>query len=558
MDYKQAMSDLEWLRSSIIGRNILFNTPFGKRPLVYADYTASGRGIDFIEDYVKYLLNYYANSHTDDDFTGKAATNLLHEASDRVKKFVNAGESGKLIFTGSGATGAVTKLQQILGVFLPQVTGLNLKSFMECKKITPPVVFVGPYEHHSNEIMWRQGLCEVVEIPLNDKGVLCLESLEKIISDPIYKDRKKIGSFSAGSNVSGITTKVYDVARIMHKHDGIVCFDFAASAPYVEINMNKDSESYFDAVFFSPHKFLGGPGSSGVLVFNQNIYRTEVPPTVAGGGTVDFVTYDKEVYCQDIETRETPGTPGILQGIRTSLAMQLKERVGVETIEAIEHGLYGEFLERFKSRKDLTIYGPADPAGKINIVAFNIIHKDRILHPKFVTKLMNDLFGIQTRAGCSCAGPYGHTLLSIGKELSDQYVDTIQKLKIYGMKPGWVRLNLHWAFSADEFNYIMDALEFCFNHAHKFLSLYRFDLNSGEWTHQCDAKNLNPVDLDMDSVIGGMTPLRCSDCTEPQMYREMMERANGALEHLRGEMEYVLYDDEIEELMFFYTPKKLA
>ncbi len=556
MDYKQAMTELEWLRSSIIGRNILFNTPFGKRPLVYADYTASGRGVDFIEDYIKYLLNYYANSHTDDDFTGKAATNLLHEAASRVKRIVNAEPNGKLVFTGTGATGAVTKLQQILGVYLPQVTGLNLKSIMDCKKINPPVVFVGPYEHHSNEIMWRQGLCEVIEIPLNSKGVLCLETLEAKVSDPKYKDRYKIGSFSAGSNVSGITTKVYDVAKILHRHGALACFDFAASAPYVEINMNKDEESYFDAVFFSPHKFLGGPGSSGVLVFNEKIYRREVPPTVAGGGTVDFVTYDKEVYCEDIETRENPGTPGILQGIRTALAMELKERVGVETIELIEHGLHKEFLDRFGDREDVTIYGPSDAEDKINIVAFNIKHRDRILHPKFVTKLINDLFGIQTRAGCSCAGPYGHTLLSIDTPRSDRYVNTIQKRKIYGLKPGWVRLNLHWAFSRAEFNYIMDALEFCVEHAHKFLSLYHFDLNTGEWTHECDADNLNPVNLDMDAVIAGMKPMNCAKCTEEQKYSEMLKRANNALEHLRGECEYQVYDEEIEDLIFFYVPKK--
>jgi selenocysteine lyase/cysteine desulfurase len=285
------MIQLEWLRQEIIGRNDIFQTPVGNRPLVYADYTASGRGLYFIENYLQNLLRYYANSHTDDDFTGKTMTNLLHEAESRIKTIVNAGETGKIIFTGTGATGAITRLQQILGVFWTPTTKSRLEGMIDsCSLITEveapcrislrkqmnsqkPIVFVGPYEHHSNEIMWRQSLCEVIEVPLNALGELDLLELEVMVSDKQYENREKIGSFSAASNVSGIKTPIYKVAEILHKHGAIACFDFAACAPYVEINMNKDKDSYFDAIFLSPHKFLGGPGASGLLIFNEKIYN---------------------------------------------------------------------------------------------------------------------------------------------------------------------------------------------------------------------------------------------------------------------------------------------
>ena len=570
MEISEVINSLNWLREDIIGRNIYFETPYGKKPLVYADYTASGRGFAPIEKYLNYLLNFYANTHTFDDFTGKSMSKLLHEAEDNIKKIVNAGPSGKIIFTGTGATGAIVKLQQILGVYWPPATKSRLDKFLSCcahnnqnshqqdhKNLLrlidskKPIVFVGPYEHHSNEIMWRQSLCEIIETPLDSLGELDLIALEKIISNPLYSDRPKIGSFSAASNVSGIKTPVYEVAKILHRHKAIACFDFAASAPYVDIDMNKDNEAYFDAIFLSPHKFLGGPASSGLLIFNELIYKKNLPPTIAAGGTVDYVTIDSEKYTDDIEEREKPGTPGILQAIKASLVFQLKEKVGTHKIELIEKHYFNLFYKSFKNNPNVIIYGPTVPEKKVNIVSFNIKHNDRILHPKFFTKLLNDLFGIQTRAGCSCAGPYGHVLLNINKEASNQYLCAIESNRFGGLKPGWIRLNLHYAFSECEINYIIDALNFIAPIAYKFLPLYIFDFFTGEWI--CRDEQIEYSTLDLSTILNGKNekPDICTNLTKE--LENTIKEVETLLEKLNEHPIHKTFDKEIEKVMFFYV-----
>ena len=563
------MNELEWLRQEIIGRNDLFQSPVGLKPLVYADYTASGRGLYFIENYIQNLLRYYANSHTDDDFTGKTMTDLLHESEARIKKAVNAGVGGKIIFSGTGATGAITRLQQILGVFWTPATKERLDTMIDsCSKVSEisspcktslrdkmnsmkPIVFVGPYEHHSNEIMWRQSLCDVVEVPLSESGELDLNQLEVMVSDPIYADREKIGSFSAASNVSGIITPIYDVARILHKYKALACFDFAACAPYVEINMNRDSESYFDAVFISPHKFLGGPGSSGLLIFNENLYKKSLPPSVAAGGTVDFVTRDSQKFTDDIETREKPGTPGILQAIKTSLVFQLKDRIGVKNIDKIEKYLFKQFIERFKNNENIMLYGSTDPDKKVNIIAFNVKHGNRIIHPRLFTRVMNDFFGIQTRAGCSCAGPYGHHLLSIDRELSSNFVCLLESREMSGLKPGWVRLNLHYTFSNIEFEYICKTLEYLIDNAYKFIPLYSFDINSGEWSYKYGKEE--SVTLDFDTVLNSQPLWKKSSPSLSVLLEENISEANRILKDVDPEPKYKVYDEEIEKVIFFNT-----
>lgn len=559
----------EWLRHEIIGRNDIFTTPVGQRPLVYADYTASGRGLYFIENYLQDLLRYYANSHTDDDFTGKTMTNLLHESEERIKKIVNAGETGKIVFTGSGATGAITRLQQILGVFMTPATTDRLEKIIDTcsidiEKKTPckislrkqmdknkPIVFVGPYEHHSNEIMWRQSLCEVLEVPLNSDGELDLGALKSMVSDSKYEGREKIGSFSAASNVSGLKTPVYEVARILHQYGAIACFDFAACAPYVEIDMNRDDEAYFDAIFLSPHKFLGGPGASGLLVFNEKIYKETLPPSIAAGGTVDFVTYDTQKFSDDIETREKPGTPGILQAIKTSLVFQLKERIGIENIEEIEKFLFTEFSRRFMNNEKITCYGTTDPEKKVNIVAFNVKHKDRIIHPRLFTRILNDFFGIQTRAGCSCAGPYGHRLLSIDNELSARFVHLVENRGLNGMKPGWVRLNLHYSFSDSEFEYICNALDYLIEKAHLFIPLYEFEIETGEWKYKDSIDDR--ITLDFDTVVNSQPPWKRSSPSLELFFDESVDAADKILAETDQNRKYVKFDDEVEEVAFFYA-----
>ena len=570
MKVKELIKNLDWLRNDIIGRNKMFKTPFGEKPLVYADYTASGRCLYSIENYMMYIMQYYANTHTEDDFTGKTMTELLHEAERNIKKLVNAGKHGKIIFTESGTTGGITRLQQILGVYWPPATREKVNIFLgsclerdssrtQCNKELKdfiknhkPIVFVGPYEHHSNEIMWRQTLCDVVEVPMNKEEEIDLKALEEMVSDPQYDTRPKIGSFSAASNVSGLITPVYEVAKILHRNGAIACFDFAACAPYIEIDINRDAESYFDAIFLSPHKFLGGPGSSGVLIFNENIYPIELPPTVAAGGTVDYVSPEGEVYIHDIETREKPGTPGILQAVKTSLTFQLKDKVGLKTIEKIENYYYREFKKAFEGEKRIHFYGPQEIKKKVPIIPFNIVHEDRILHPKFVTRLLNDLFGIQTRAGCSCAGPYGHKLMHIDMQVSNYYRCMITNVGYSGIKPGWVRLNLHYALSENEFEYLVGALKIIIRYAHRFIPQYIFDIKSGDWKHLA-ADDEKPIDLDIDQVFNFKPFTQKEPDNIAEIYKENMEKARNLAEKLADDFEKVTFEPELEKLIFFHV-----
>ncbi|MFP4547477.1 MAG: aminotransferase class V-fold PLP-dependent enzyme [Fidelibacterota bacterium] len=568
MDEKKMIDSLDWLRKEIIGKDMLFETPYGKRPLVYADYTASGRALKSIEDYLQYLLQFYANTHTSDDFTGKTMTALFHEAEKKIKDYVNAGEEGRIIFTGTGATGGITRLLQILGLFWAPATEARIRKYLEvCKergkiigcnnflseymKNHQPVVFVGPYEHHSNEIMWRHTFCEVVETPIGRDGYLDLAALEEYLNDPKYDDRYKIGSFSAASNVSGIKTPVYEVARLLHQNDAIACFDFAACAPYVDIDMNRDPESYFDAVFLSPHKFLGGPGASGLLIFNERIYNRNLPPSISAGGTVIYVNQKEEVYIKKIEERENPGTPGIMQAIKAALVFDVKNKAGVDKIEAIENYYLRRFQESFQDMDEMVLFGPLDPEKKINIIPFNIKHKDRYLHPKLVTRLLNDLFGIQSRAGCLCAGPYGHVLLHVDDVLSEKYKRCVANKGYEGVKPGWVRINIHYTVSEDEFQYIIKAIKFIIRHGSKFLSKYEFSLEHGEWCHQ-DCPEDQDIRMTIDEIIDNKIPPVVFG-NEIENYEVYLDSAELEAANLTEPEDFVKFDDpDLEEISYFY------
>ncbi|MFO1392174.1 MAG: aminotransferase class V-fold PLP-dependent enzyme [Steroidobacteraceae bacterium] len=492
----------EYLRRQIVGIDSAFDTPFGRRLMVYCDYTASGRCLVFVERYLQTLQRIYANTHTEDDLTGRSMSRLLHDAERTIKRAVNAGPQGRIVACGTGATGAIDKLQQILGVSLAPATrravGDELREFLGEERFEEfrryqqshqPVVFVGPYEHHSNEVTWRQGLATVVEVNLAEDGGVDLAHLEKLLREPEYQGRLRIGSFSAASNVTGMRSPVHEIARMLHAHDAYACFDYAASAPYVAIDMNPPAapgggDASLDAVFISPHKFLGGPGSSGVLVFNERLYQRDLPPSVGGGGTVDYVSPVDQDFLRDIEEREKAGTPGVLQTLKAALAIELKGRIGVERIEAREQELLGRALARWRGNERIEILGNPDPSRRIGIVSFNLRDpRGRYLHPKFVTVLLNDLFGIQSRAGCSCAGPYGHRLLGIDQPTSELYRDWVRK-GFQGIKPGWCRVGFHYSMDDVEAGFIMDAVEFVAAQGHRFLPLYAFDPGTGMWSHR--------------------------------------------------------------------------
>ena len=568
--------DFDSLRGEIIGADAPITTPYGERLMVYADYTASGRCLGFVEKYIQNLQRIYANTHTEDDISGRSMTHLLEQAEQSIKNSVNAGPDGRIICVGSGATGAIDKLQQIVGVALPPATREHLTEMLQGAigedadarfsaylKQNQPVVFVGPYEHHSNEISWRQNLATVVEVNLDADGGVNLAHLEQLLQDPKYQGRKRIGSFSAASNVTGMRTPVHEIAILLHRYDAIACFDYAASAPYVEIDMNPPAGAYpgdasIDAVFISPHKFLGGPGASGALVFNKRIYNRELPPSVSAGGTVDYVGPTSQDFIQRIEEREKAGTPGVLQILKAGLAFQVKDHIGVTAIEAREHKLLERTFDRWRDNPNIEVLGNPDPARRISIISFNLRdHRGKYLHPKFVTTLLNDLFGIQSRAGCSCAGPYGHRLLDIDFERSEQYRKWIGK-GFSGIKPGWCRISLHYAMDDIEVDFILDAIEFVANHGHHFLPEYDFDMSTGAWTHKVDCVCLEGFSLDAALECGGYQSRALSAGERKHLYTAFLAEAH----HLAGEfaekavVQLHLSDGEIEDLKFFSVPEE--
>jgi len=570
-DKMEPVLTLEDVGNAIIGNNFVFQTPYGKRLLTYADYTASGRSLKFIEQFLIKIQREYANTHTEDDVTGRHMTKILHQAETIIKKAFNAEKNCRIIATGTGATGAISKFQEIIGIRLPPATKELMQTILDqsakdkvldqnlCNDLEKeidrlkPVVFIGPYEHHSNDIMWREAIAEVVSIQITSDGYIDLKDLERQVSDPKYKNRLKIGSFSAASNITGLKSPVYEISRILHKYGCIVCFDFAASAPYVKIDMNNDPNTFFDAIFISPHKFVGGPGSSGILVFNERVYKKALAPTSAGGGTVDFVSSTTVDYSKDIEIREKAGTPGVLQTIKAALAIDLKDAIGIENIKSKELEYTTKVLNRLGKHSKIEILGPIDPENRISIVSFMIKHGDMYLHSKFVTKLLNDLFGIQSRAGCMCAGPYGHLLLKIDEEESQKFRRITQQGK-QGFKPGWCRVNFHYSISKDEFEFICKAIEFVADCGYLFLKDYSFNIHSGEWTHLNFDDTLSYNKPDIKSILS--TDLK--NCFDEESidrnveFANYLEEAKKIVQTFEEEKDYQKFDDpEEEELRWF-------
>jgi len=562
-----------YLRQQIVGVDSTFETPFGERLMSYCDYTASGRCLRFVESYLQSLQRVYANTHTEDDITGRSMSQLLHEAEESIKSSVNAGATGRIIACGTGATGAIDKLQQLVGVALPPATRKNIcemlaesDSPVTCEDVadvfegSQPVVFIGPYEHHSNEISWRESLATTVEVRMDASGNIDLTHLEELLLDPKYRDRIRIGSFSAASNVTGIRSDVHRIASLLHAHDAIACFDFAACAPYVEIDMNPrpvcDEDPSIDAVFISPHKFLGGPGSSGVLIFNERIYHRDLPPSVSAGGTVDYVGLDGQDFITRIEEREKAGTPGVLQTLKAGLVFQIKDRVGVRFINEREHELTARAFDKWGEEEGIEILGNPDPGQRVGIISFNIRSAvGSYLHHKFVTALLNDLFGIQSRAGCSCAGPYGHRLLGIDHTTSERYRGAVQH-GFCGMKPGWCRVGLHWVMDDAEADYVIDAVLFIARHGHLFLSLYDFDLCSGIWTHKHAATTLQAFSLDDALRDDDNDPAVLTVPLRKQLYDHYMTDAHRWAEKLSDGKPTALesLEGDLGDLQFFALP----
>jgi selenocysteine lyase/cysteine desulfurase len=458
----------------IIGNDATFDSPYGTKRIVYADWIASGRLYEPIERKLREQFGpYVANTHSETTLTGSLMTRAYQQSHRLIKRHVNAGPNDVIITAGFGMTAVINKLMRILS--LKGCGG----SGNECvKKSDRPVVFLTHMEHHSNHTSWFETIADVVMLEPDGHLMVNPGDLRKKLE--IYKERKfKIGSFTACSNVTGVKTPYAQLARIMHEYGGLVFIDFAASAPYMEMNMHpEDPMEKLDAIFFSPHKFLGGPGSSGVLIFDKAMYSSHVPDH-PGGGTVDWTNpWGKYKYVDDIEVREDGGTPGFLQSIKAALALELKGKMGVDRIMAREKELLEIALPGLRGIKGIEILAD-NMDERLGVISF--YHPG--IHFNLFVKLLNDRFGIQTRGGCACAGTYGHFLLEVSYDKSQEITDKISHGDL-SEKPGWVRWSLHPTTTDQEVRFILGAVkEITLNHR-KWADDYLYVAKKNEYIHR--------------------------------------------------------------------------
>ncbi|OHX63797.1 aminotransferase class V-fold PLP-dependent enzyme [Flammeovirga pacifica] len=439
-------------RKGIIGINEEVQTPYHQAiPLIYADWTASGRMYHPIEERIlKELSPFVANTHTDTNYTSSTMTFAYQKARNIIKQHVAANDSDILISSNAGMTGVINKFQRILGLKIHE----SFKNNVNIPEEERPLVLITHMEHHSNQTSWSETIADVIIVPPDGRGLVSVKNFENILKKYPHRTRK-IAAITACSNVTGIITPYMEIAELMHFYKGLCFVDFACSAPYVTIDMHEDDHSgrYLDAITFSPHKFLGGPGTTGILVFNKKLYKNTIPDNV-GGGTVTWTNpWGEHQYFEPIEIREDGGTPPFLQTIKVAMCLQLKEEMGVVNMKLREDEILKYIWKELSPLPNLHILD-CEHRNRLGIISFYIDQ----LHHNLGVKMLNDRFGIQTRGGCSCAGTYGHYLLNVSREDSRKITDLIDS-EDHSQKPGWIRLSIHPTHTDDEIRFMMMAVK---------------------------------------------------------------------------------------------------
>jgi selenocysteine lyase/cysteine desulfurase len=500
-------------RKNIIGHQQTFESPFGEKEIIYADWTASGRVYHPIEECLqKEIMSFVANTHTEATITGTLMSKAYEKAKVIVKEHVHANSDDVLVFCGSGMTGAVNKLQRIIGLKIPErimdyvkketlknmeeynanninkpptpkgekegscITAKIFNEHLQLDETLRPIVFVTHMEHHSNHISWLETIATVEIIKSDENGNVDLECFRDLLEQ--FRHRKnKIAAITACSNVTGIQTPYHEIAKIIHEYGGLCFVDFACSAPYIDINMHpKEKGTHLDAIYFSPHKFLGGPGTPGVLIFNKKLYKNTIPDQPGGGTVVYTNPWKVHEYVSDIEQREDGGTPPFLQGIKAAMCIRLKEEMGVENILKREKEMLQIIFDRFAKMKNVEVL-EGNITKRLGVISFII----KGAHYNLIVKILNDRFGIQTRGGCSCAGTYGHMLLHVDKTRSYKILNEIHTGNLM-CKPGWIRLSVHPTMTNAEIVFIMDAIELTASHFREWMKDYTYNSVSNEYS----------------------------------------------------------------------------
>lgn len=480
-------------RQNIIGIDASIDTPYGEnKRVLYADWTASGRNYGPIERRMSQdFMPFVANTHTETNSTGMAMTHAYAKAKTIIKKHVNANENDVLLSCGSGMTGVINKFQRILGFRIHE----KYKSQVKLNETERPVVFVTHMEHHSNQTSWLETIAEVVIVEPNLEGLVCIEKFRQKLGE--YVDRPfKIAAITSCSNVTGIMTNYHEIAEEMHKVGGLCFVDFACSAPYVDIDMHPKNElRKLDAIYFSPHKFLGGPGTTGVLIFDKALYNNVVPDN-PGGGTVDFTNpWGGHKFVDDIEAREDGGTPAFLQTMKVALCINLKEDMGVRNILAREEELIDLVWQKLCPISNIHILA-REHKNRLGVISFYIDG----LHYNVGVKMLNDKYGIQTRGGCSCAGTYGHYLLNVDQDVSNSISTKI----IQGdcsIKPGWIRMSLHPTMTTEELTEILNGIVSLAASHSEWISDYEIDHSVGKVLHKKEAKSMDALKVRMTELL---------------------------------------------------------